>query len=187
MARQIELADDLGPQQRDDVRADGEAEAGKDLFRDRRAAEDMTALEDEHGSAGPGEIGSGGQTVVATADDDDVVAHRRESYPVAYGPPKGGHYDTVRLKPDTTSRRCHRHDATSSRPPPRRQPRSRWDGIWRAWAPKRARETLPRARPAADAAVIELANEALNAARGAGASYADVRIGRYRRQQHRDA
>src|SRR5262245_48609652 len=41
-------------------------------------------------------------------------------------------------------------------------------------------QTLPA--PAADAAVIDLANEALNAARGAGASYADVRIGRYRRQ-----
>src|SRR5688572_26970767 len=41
-------------------------------------------------------------------------------------------------------------------------------------------QTLPA--PAAEAAVIELANEALNAARGAGASYADVRIGRYRRQ-----
>jgi TldD protein len=41
-------------------------------------------------------------------------------------------------------------------------------------------QTLPA--PAADPAVLELANEALNAARGAGASYADVRVGRYRRQ-----
>jgi TldD protein len=39
------------------------------------------------------------------------------------------------------------------------------------------------AAPAPDSAVIDLANDALNAARGAGASYADVRIGRYRRQQ----
>ena len=37
--------------------------------------------------------------------------------------------------------------------------------------------------PAADAAVIDLANAALNSARSAGASYTDVRIGRYRRQQ----
>jgi TldD protein len=36
--------------------------------------------------------------------------------------------------------------------------------------------------PTADPLVLELANEALNAARSAGASYADVRIGRYRRQ-----
>ena len=41
-------------------------------------------------------------------------------------------------------------------------------------------QTLPA--PAADPAVLELANEALTAARGAGASYADVRVGRYRRQ-----
>ncbi len=36
--------------------------------------------------------------------------------------------------------------------------------------------------PSADPVVVELANEALTAARAAGASYADVRIGRYRRQ-----
>jgi len=36
--------------------------------------------------------------------------------------------------------------------------------------------------PAADPFVLELAMEALNVARAAGASYADVRIGRYRSQ-----
>jgi TldD protein len=36
--------------------------------------------------------------------------------------------------------------------------------------------------PSADPLVIELAHEALNAARSGGASYADVRVGRYRRQ-----
>jgi TldD protein len=44
----------------------------------------------------------------------------------------------------------------------------------------------PRAQtvrpPDADPAAIDLANEALDAARKAGAAYADVRIGRYRRQ-----
>jgi len=43
-----------------------------------------------------------------------------------------------------------------------------------------AAQTL--AAPDADPAVLDIANEALNAARGSGASYADVRIGRYRRQ-----
>jgi TldD protein len=38
------------------------------------------------------------------------------------------------------------------------------------------------AAPGADAAALEIANEALTAARKAGASYADARIGRYRRQ-----
>jgi TldD protein len=37
--------------------------------------------------------------------------------------------------------------------------------------------------PAADPAALELANAALNSARSAGASYADVRVGRYRRQE----
>jgi TldD protein len=38
------------------------------------------------------------------------------------------------------------------------------------------------AAPAADPLALELAGEALDAARSAGASYADVRVGRYRRQ-----
>ncbi|HLG56346.1 MAG TPA: TldD/PmbA family protein [Vicinamibacterales bacterium] len=41
-------------------------------------------------------------------------------------------------------------------------------------------QTLPA--PGADPAAIAIANDALNAARAAGASYADVRVGRYRRQ-----
>jgi TldD protein len=45
-----------------------------------------------------------------------------------------------------------------------------------------AAQVAPAAAPAADAAVLELAMVALDAARSAGASYADGRIGRYRRQ-----
>jgi len=48
----------------------------------------------------------------------------------------------------------------------------------------RAQAVVPGvAPPSADPFAIELANEALTAARGAGAAYADVRIGRYRRQE----
>ena len=43
-----------------------------------------------------------------------------------------------------------------------------------------AAQTLPA--PAADAATIDIATIALDAARSSGASYADVRVGRYRRQ-----
>ena len=68
-----------GPQQRDHVRTDGKTEAGEDLFRDGGAAQDMPPLEDEHGFSGPGEIGSGGQAVMATANNNDVVAHRWKS------------------------------------------------------------------------------------------------------------
>ena len=41
-------------------------------------------------------------------------------------------------------------------------------------------QTLPA--PGADPGALELAMEALNVARGAGALYADVRVGRYRSQ-----
>ena len=78
VARQIELADDLRPQQRDHVRADRELEAGKDLFGDGRAAEHVPALEHEDLASRPREIGGAGQPVVPAADDDRVVAHRSE-------------------------------------------------------------------------------------------------------------
>ncbi len=47
-----------------------------------------------------------------------------------------------------------------------------------------ALESLAQTSPAptAEAAALEIANEALNAAKKAGASYADARVGRYRRQ-----
>ena len=75
VARQIEIADDLRPQQRHDVRADREAEAGEHLFGHRGAAEDVAALEHEHLPPGAGEIGRRCQAVVAAADDDRVILH----------------------------------------------------------------------------------------------------------------
>ena len=73
VARQVELADDLGAQQRHDVRADGELETGEDLLGHRGAAEHVAALEDEDLLArlAPGRPRD--ETVVAAADDDDVV------------------------------------------------------------------------------------------------------------------
>ena len=62
-----------GPQQRDDVRADRELEAGKDLFGDRRAAEHVAPLEHEHLAARARQVGGVDEAVVAAADDDDVV------------------------------------------------------------------------------------------------------------------
>ena len=71
--RQVELADDLGPQQRDDVRADRELEAREDLFGDRRAADHVPPLEHQHLAPGPRQVGGVDEPVVAAADDDDVV------------------------------------------------------------------------------------------------------------------
>ena len=73
VAREIEVADDLGPEQGDDVRADGEFESRKDLFGDRGAADEVPAFEDEHFSAGARQICGGGEAVVARADHDRVV------------------------------------------------------------------------------------------------------------------
>ena len=113
---------------------------------------------------------------MAAADDDDVVAHAGivarfvdTSRAVAYRPPKGGHYESDVSNP---SRLHQGHHVNGGRAGCRAAPCARPGGA-------------DIAAPSADAAAIELANDALNAARGAGASYADVRIGRYRRQQSR--
>ena len=74
MPRQVELADDLGPQQRHDVRADRELEAREHLFGDRGAAEHVPPFEHQHLLARARQVGGGDQAVVAAADDDDVVA-----------------------------------------------------------------------------------------------------------------
>ena len=71
--RQVELADDLGPQQRHDVRAHREPEAGDDLLGDCRAAEHVPPLEDEHLSARAGHVGGVHEPVVPAAEDDAVV------------------------------------------------------------------------------------------------------------------
>src|SRR6266508_887946 len=71
--RQVQLADDLGPQQRDDVGRDGKMEAREDLFGDRRSAQDVSPLEHENLATRSREVGRVNETVVPTPDDDDVV------------------------------------------------------------------------------------------------------------------
>src|SRR5215469_2833541 len=80
VAREVEVANDFGAQERDDIRADGEFESGDDFFGDGGAAENVAAFEDEDFFAGAGEVGRVGQAVVASADDDRVVGlgHRAD-------------------------------------------------------------------------------------------------------------
>ena len=66
--RQLEVADDLRPQERDDVAEDAEPEAGEQLLGDRGATEDVALLEDERLQAGAGEIGRADEPVVAAAE-----------------------------------------------------------------------------------------------------------------------
>ena len=76
VARQIQIADDFRPQQRDDVGADREFEPGKHLLGHRGAAEHVPPLEHEDLAPRSGEIGSRGQPVMPAADDNGVVFHR---------------------------------------------------------------------------------------------------------------
>ena len=76
VAGQIEFANDLRPQQRDDVGADRKLEAGKDLLGTGSSAENVPALENQNFLAGFGEIGGVDQAVVAAANDDGVVLSR---------------------------------------------------------------------------------------------------------------
>ena len=70
---EVEVADDLGPQQRDDVGAHRELEAREDFLGHRRAAEHVTPFEDENFLSGAREVGGVDQAVVPASDDDDVV------------------------------------------------------------------------------------------------------------------
>src|SRR6266436_741895 len=71
--RQIEFANDFRAEQGNDVRANGEFEAGKNFFGDRGAAEHIPALEHQHALTRTREISRVNQPVVAAANDDAVV------------------------------------------------------------------------------------------------------------------
>ena len=71
--RELEVVDDVRPEQAQGVRERGEPEARPQLLRDRRAAHEVAPLEDEGLQAGLGEVGAVRQAVVAAPDDDGVV------------------------------------------------------------------------------------------------------------------
>jgi hypothetical protein len=70
---QLEVADDPGAQQRDDVGAAGELEPLVDLLGGGRAADLVTALEHQDLAAGARQVGRADQAVVPGADDHGVV------------------------------------------------------------------------------------------------------------------
>src|SRR6202521_3840552 len=73
VAGKIEVANDLGPQQRDDIRANGKLEAGKNFLRTSRAAKDVAALQHHHFLSRFRQIGGIGKAVVASTNDDYVI------------------------------------------------------------------------------------------------------------------
>ena len=72
VARQLEFADDPGPQQADDVGADRVGEAGVELLADRGPAQHGAALEHHHPAAGPRQVGRADEPVVPAAHHDRV-------------------------------------------------------------------------------------------------------------------
>ena len=90
VAGQVEVADDLRPQQRHHVRRHRELEAGEHLFGDRRATEHVTTLEHEHLASCARQVGRTGQAVVAAADDDRVILHS-----VGRAPPQGAPPESI--------------------------------------------------------------------------------------------
>ena len=73
MLGQLELVDDLRPQQRERIREGREPEAGAQLLGDRRPANHVALLQDQRPQPAAGEVGPVHQPVVAGADDDRVV------------------------------------------------------------------------------------------------------------------
>ncbi len=73
---EVQVPDDLRPQQAADVGADGVLEPGEDLLRDRGAPEDMPPLQDEDLLACPAQVGRGDEAVVPSSDDDRIHARR---------------------------------------------------------------------------------------------------------------
>ena len=83
MLGQLEVADDLGPQEADDVARDREPEARDDLLGDGRAAEDVAPLEDQRLEPGARKVRGGDEPVVPAADDHRVVALRHATLQVS--------------------------------------------------------------------------------------------------------
>jgi hypothetical protein len=65
---EIELIDDKGMEQAGEVGAGRHADVGEWLFDGASAADALAAFEDENASAGAGEIGGTGESVVAGSD-----------------------------------------------------------------------------------------------------------------------
>ena len=80
---ELQVLDDLRPEERERVRERREPEAGTQLLGDGGAADEVAPLEDQGPQARLREVGAVDEAVVAAADDDGVVgpvgARRRAS------------------------------------------------------------------------------------------------------------
>src|SRR5580704_7504181 len=76
VARKLKLANDFRAKQRDDVRTFRKKEPGEDFFGNGSASKDMAAFEGKHLFPCLSKVSGVHETVVAAADDHDVVVLR---------------------------------------------------------------------------------------------------------------
>jgi hypothetical protein len=72
VARQVEIANDLRPQERDHIRADGKLESGKNFFCDSGPAKHLAPFQHQDFFAGAREISGVGEAVVAAANHNNI-------------------------------------------------------------------------------------------------------------------
>src|ERR1700675_3160348 len=70
---EMKIADNFGSKHAGDVRSGGGVAARSDLFGDTASADNGAPFEDNRGVSGAGQIGGGGEAVVASANNDGVV------------------------------------------------------------------------------------------------------------------
>ncbi len=73
---ELEVADDLRPEQAADVRRRRYLEAGPQLFRDASAAHDLAALQHQNAQPRARQVSRRHQPVVASPDHDGVITLR---------------------------------------------------------------------------------------------------------------
>ena len=76
MAGELEIADDLGPEQALHICRRGDLEAWPELLGDTSAPDQLPALEDEHPTARPCEVRGRHQPIVPGTHDENVRALR---------------------------------------------------------------------------------------------------------------
>ena len=76
---ELKFTDDFRAQQRDDVRADGELEAGEDFLGYRRSAEHVPAFEYQDLFACARQVRGVHKAIVPTPDHDSIVSRTHDS------------------------------------------------------------------------------------------------------------
>src|SRR5271156_987620 len=80
VAGEIEIVNNFGAQERNDVGENRKFEAGNDFFGYRSATQNVAALEHQDFFAGAGKIGRVDKAIVATADYNDIVTLRHGDF-----------------------------------------------------------------------------------------------------------